>query len=134
MRRFCRARRNLAYGKSAPEVPVPVATGGGVEYGFTVMAPLFDRLSQNLSGTSLAAAAEMAVGVGAGLLVADQLGKGARQRIGLVALIAGLAATVPLLIGAGVRVNRELGEGRRTRRRLETIRHDPGFPDDGDFY
>jgi hypothetical protein len=98
------------------------------------MAPLFDRLSQNLSGTSLAAAAEMAVGVGAGLLVADQLGKDARQRIGLVALIAGLAATIPLLIGAGVRVNRELGEGRRTRRRLETIRHDPGFPDDGDFY
>jgi hypothetical protein len=98
------------------------------------MAPLFDRLSQNLSGTSLAAAAEMAVGVGAGLLVADQLGKDARQRIGLVALVAGLAATIPLLIGAGVRVNRELGEGRRTRRRLETIRHDPGFPDDGDFY
>ena len=98
------------------------------------MAPLFDRLSQNLSGTSLAAAAEMAVGVGAGLLVADQLGKDARQRIGLIALIAGVAATIPLLIGAGVRVNRELGEGRRTRRRLETIRHDPGFPDDGDFY
>jgi len=98
------------------------------------MAPLFNRLSENLSGTSLAAAAEMAVGVGAGLLVADQLGKDARQRIGLVALIAGLAATIPLLIGAGVRVNRELGEGRRTRRRLETIRHDPGFPDDGDFY
>jgi len=98
------------------------------------MAPLFDRLSQNLSGTSLAAAAEMAVGVGAGLLVADQLGKDARQRIGLVALIAGVAATIPLLIGAGVRVNRELGEGRRTRRRLETIRHDSGFAADGDFY
>ena len=98
------------------------------------MASLFDRLSQNLSGTSLAAAAEMAVGVGAGLLVADQLGKSARQRVGLVALVAGLAATIPLLIGAGVRVNRELGEGRRTRRRLETIRHDPGFAEDGDFY
>jgi len=98
------------------------------------MATIFDRLSQNLSGTSLAAAAEMAVGIGAGLLVADQLGKGARQRLGAVALIAGLVATVPLLIGAGVRVNRELGEGRRTRRRLETIRHDHGFADDGDFY
>lgn len=103
-------------------------------YGFRVMAPLFDKLSQNLSGTSLAAAAEMAVGVGAGLLVADQLGKSARQRLGLVALIAGLAATIPLLIGAGVRVNRELGEGRRTRRRLETIRHDSGFAEDGEFY
>lgn len=103
-------------------------------YGFRVMASLFDRLSQNLSGTSLAAAAEMAVGVGAGLLVADQLGKNARQRVGLVALIAGLAATIPLLIGAGVRVNRELGEGRRTRRRLETIRHDSGFAEDGEFY
>jgi hypothetical protein len=105
-----------------------------VEYGFRDMSPLLDRFSKNLSATSVAAVAEMAVGVGAGLLVADQLGKSARQRIGLVALIAGLAATVPLLIGAGVRVNRELGEGRRTRRRLETIRHDPGFPDDGDFY
>jgi len=105
-----------------------------VGYGFRVMASLFDRLSQNLSGTSLAAAAEMAVGVGAGLLVADQLGKNARQRVGLVALIAGLAATIPLLIGAGVRVNRELGEGRRTRRRLETIRHDSGFAEDGEFY
>ena len=81
-----------------------------------------------------AAAAEMAVGAGAGLLLADQLGKGARQRLGIIALVAGLAATVLLLIGAGVRVNRELGEGRRTRRRLETIRHDSGFPEDGDFY
>ncbi len=98
------------------------------------MADLLDRFSQNLSATSVAAAAEMAVGVGAGLLVADQLGKSARQRIGVVALIAGLAATIPLLIGAGVRVNRELSQGRRTRRRLETIRHDSGLPDDGDFY
>jgi len=134
MRRFWRGRRNLECRKSARLAAVPVASGRKVEYGFPVMAPLFNRLSENLSGTSLAAAAEMAVGVGAGLLVADQLGKDARQRIGLVALIAGLAATIPLLIGAGVRVNRELGEGRRTRRRLETIRHDPGFPDDGDFY
>ncbi|MBU3664803.1 MAG: hypothetical protein FGM15_02855 [Chthoniobacterales bacterium] len=98
------------------------------------MAPILDKFSRNLSATSVAAAAEMAVGVGAGLLVADQLGKGARQKLGLIALVAGLAATVPLLIGAGVRVNRELGEGRRTRRRLETIRHDHGFADDGDFY
>ena len=98
------------------------------------MADLLDSFSQNLSATSVAAAAEMAVGVGAGLLVADQLGKSARQRIGVVALIAGLAATIPLLIGAGVRVNRELGQGRRTRRRLETIRHDSGLPEDGDFY
>ncbi|MEI7863798.1 MAG: hypothetical protein WCI38_00400 [Chthoniobacterales bacterium] len=98
------------------------------------MAPLLERFTQNLSATSVAAAAEMAVGVGAGLLVAGRLGSNARQRIGIAALVAGLAATIPLLIGAGVRVNRELGEGRRTRRRLETIRHDHGFPDDGDFY
>lgn len=98
------------------------------------MPPLLEKFTQNLSATSVAAAAEMAVGVGAGLLLADQLGKNARQRLGLFALVAGLAATVPLLIGAGVRVNRELGEGRRTRRRLETIRHDHGFADDGDFY
>ena len=103
-------------------------------YGFRIMAPLLERFTQNLSATSVAAAAEMAVGVGAGLLLADQLGKVSRQRLGFIALIAGLAASVPLLIGAGVRVNRELGEGRRTRRRLETIRHDHGFPDDGDFY
>jgi hypothetical protein len=82
----------------------------------------------------VAAAAEMAVGIGAGLLVADRLGNNARQRLGLIALVGGLAATIPLLIGAGVRVNRELGEGRRTRRRLETIRHDHGFAEDGEFY
>ena len=105
-----------------------------MEYGTVVMPDLLDRFSRNLSATSVAAVAEMAVGVGAGLLVADQLGKSARQRFGLVALLAGLAATVPLLIGAGVRVNRELGEGRRTRRRLETIRHDSGFAEDGEFY
>lgn len=82
----------------------------------------------------MAAAAEMAVGVGAGLLLADQLGKSSRQKLGAIALVAGLAASIPLLIGAGVRVNRELSEGRRTRRRLETIRHDSGLPEDGDFY
>ena len=52
------------------------------------MANILDTLSRNLSATSLAAAAEMAVGVGAGLLVADQLGKGARQRLGVVVLLA----------------------------------------------
>ncbi|MFZ4482925.1 MAG: hypothetical protein ACOYOL_02970 [Chthoniobacterales bacterium] len=98
------------------------------------MANPFNRFSQNLSATSIAAAAEMAVGVGAGLLVADHLGKTCRQRLGLIVLLAGVTATIPLLIGAGVRVNRELGEGRRTRRRLETIRHDHGFAEDGDFY
>lgn len=98
------------------------------------MANVLDRFSRNLSATSLAAVAEMAVGAGAGLLLADQLGKSARQRVGVVVLLAGLAATIPLLIGAGVRVNRELGEGRRTRRRLETIRHDSGFAEDGEFY
>ena len=98
------------------------------------MAPLLEKFSQNLSATSVAAAAEMAVGIGAGLLVADRLGKSTRQRLGLLALVGGITATIPLLIGAGVRVNRELGEGRRTRRRLETIRHDHGFAEDGEFY
>ncbi len=98
------------------------------------VAPLLEKFTKNLSATSVAAAAEMAVGMGAGLLVANRLGRRTRQRVGLVALVAGLTATIPLLIGAGVRVNRELGEGRLTRRRLETIRHDHGFPDDGDFY
>lgn len=98
------------------------------------VAPLLEKFTKNLSATSVAAAAEMAVGMGVGLLVADRLGRKTRQRAGLVVLVAGVAATIPLLIGAGVRVNRELGEGRLTRRRLETIRHDHGFPDDGDFY
>ncbi len=98
------------------------------------MTPLLDKFSRNLSATSVVAAAEMAVGVGAGLLLADSLGRGARQRVGIITLIAGLAATIPLLIGAGVRVDRKLGQGRRTRRSLETIRQDSGFPDDGDFY
>jgi len=130
MRRFYGPRRNPAEKKCRLRLQRAVKRGMGA----FVMSDIFDRLSQNLSATSLAAAAEMAVGAGAGLLLADQLGKGARQRLGIIALVAGLAATVPLLIGAGVRVNRELGEGRRTRRRLETIRHDSGFPEDGDFY
>jgi hypothetical protein len=98
------------------------------------MPALLDKFSQNLSATSVAAAAEMAVGIGAGLLLADQLGKNARRRLGVITLLAGIAATIPLLIGAGVRVNRELGQGRRSRRRLETIRGDHGFADDGDIY
>lgn len=95
---------------------------------------MLDKFSRNLSTSSIVAVAEMAVGVGAGLLLAERLGRKVRQRVGLITLIAGLAATVPLLIGAGVRVDRKLGQGRRTRRSLETIRHDSGFPDDGDFY
>lgn len=102
--------------------------------GHLIMANLLDRLSQNLSATSMAAAAEMAVGMGAGLLLADQLPRETRQKLGVAVLVAGLVATVPLLVGAGVRVNRELSHGRRTRRRLETIRHDSGFAEDGDFY
>lgn len=130
MRRFCRAGCNPGQKKIAGCGCKDARDGVWTED----VTDLLDRFSRNLSATSVAAAAEMAVGVGAGLLVADQLGKGARQRLGIVVLLAGLAATVPLLIGAGVRVNRELGEGRRTRRRLETIRHDSGFAEDGDFY
>ncbi len=98
------------------------------------MIPLLDKFSRNLSTSSIVAAAEMAVGVGVGLLLAGRLGRKARQRVGVVTLAAGLAATVPLLIGAGVRVDRKLGQGRRTRQSLESIREDSGFPDDGDFY
>jgi hypothetical protein len=130
MRRFCRAGCNPGQKKIAGCGCKDARDGVWTED----VTDLLDRFSRNLSATSVAAAAEMAVGVGAGLLVADQLGKSARQRLGIVVLLAGLAATVPLLIGAGVRVNRELGEGRRTRRRLETIRHDSGFAEDGDFY
>lgn len=98
------------------------------------MSPLLDKFSRNLSTSSIVAAAEMAVGTGVGLLLADRLGDKARQRVGLIVLISGLTATIPLLIGAGVRVNRKLGRGRRMRRSLESIRQDSGFPEDGDFY
>ncbi len=98
------------------------------------MSPLLDKFSHNLSATSIVAAAEMAVGAGAGLLLADRLGRTVRRRVGLVVLISGLTATIPLLIGAGVRINRKLGKGRRMRRSLESIRQDSGFPEDGDFY
>lgn len=98
------------------------------------MSPLLDKFSRNLSTSSIVAAAEMAVGTGVGLLLADRLGDKARQRVGLIVLISGLTATIPLLIGAGVRVNRKLGKGRRMRRSLESIRQDSGFPEDGDFY
>lgn len=95
---------------------------------------MLDKFSRNLSTSSIVAVAEMAVGAGVGLLLADRLGQKVRHRIGLIALIAGAAATIPLLIGAGVRVERQLGKGRRLRRSLESIRQDSGFPEDGDFY
>jgi hypothetical protein len=84
------------------------------------------KFGENLSVTGIVALSQAAVGVAVGLLVADKMGRDARQRTAIALLGAGMATLIPFVAGVFERVNNRPGSTRGMRRRLDRIRRDSG--------
>lgn len=86
-----------------------------------------DKFGDNLPVTGVMAFSQAVLGFGVGLLLADKLGRSARQRTAIALIGAGAATIVPLIAGIVSSVSNRPTSSRRLRRQLESIRDDTGF-------
>lgn len=81
----------------------------------------------NVQTTSLVALAQAAVGCGIGLLVAGSLRRSTQRTVATAALTIGALSAVPLVVDVIMKQINRPGSARSMRKRLESIRHDPGI-------
>jgi hypothetical protein len=75
-----------------------------------------------------------AIGLGLGMLVADKIGRPARQTTAIALMSVGALAAVPFLVKVALaRINRPESE-RGSRARLRSIRGDSGYRSEVDIY
>ena len=75
-----------------------------------------------------------ALGLGIGMLVADKIGRPARQTTAIALMSVGALAAVPFLVRVALaRINRPESE-RGSRARLRSIRSDSGYRSEVDIY
>ena len=75
-----------------------------------------------------------ALGLGIGMLVADKIGRSARQTTAIALMSVGALAAVPFLVKVALaRINRPESE-RGSRARLRSIRSDSGYRSEVDIY
>ncbi len=86
-----------------------------------------DKFGENLPVSGVAAFSQVAIGLGVGLLVADKIGHHARRGIAIGLISAGVATLVPFIWGVASNISHRPGSRRSMRKRLESIRHDPGL-------
>ncbi|MFY8215644.1 MAG: hypothetical protein ACOVMP_03495, partial [Chthoniobacterales bacterium] len=91
------------------------------------------KFGENLPVTGIVAFSQAAVGVGVGLLVADKLGHGARQKTAIALIGAGAAVVIPFALGLYNRISNRPSSSRRMRKQLDSIRDDTGFPDSSEI-
>ncbi len=89
-----------------------------------------DKFGENLPVSGVVAFSQVAIGLGAGLLVADRIGHGARKGAAIALISAGVAALVPVVAGVVSNFSHRPASTRTMKRRLESIRHDSGLSDD----
>lgn len=85
------------------------------------------KFGENLPVTSIVAASQAAVGFGLGLLLAEKLGRSARERAAIALICAGAAALIPTVAGVVNRVANRPTSHRLMQRRLDSIRGDFGL-------
>ena len=83
--------------------------------------------------TSLLTVTQTAVGCGIGLLVAGKLGRPAQKTTGATMISVGALLALPVLVAAVIRAINRPNSERGMRRRLATIRHDSGLPDEAEI-
>lgn len=106
---------------------------GGLEFIFLNASTIFHFMSysakplDNVQTTSLVALAQAAVGCGIGLLVAGSLRRSTQRTVATAALTIGALSAVPLVVDVIMKQINRPGSARSMRKRLESIRHDPGI-------
>ena len=93
-----------------------------------------NKFGENLPVTGIVALSQAAVGVGAGLLLAEKLGRDARHRTAYALLGAGAATILPIVAGVIFNVSNRPGSSRDMERRLAGIRREAGVANGSDAY
>ena len=88
------------------------------------------RNSSEILQTSLLTVTQTAVGCGIGLLLAGKLQRPTQKTTAATLFSIGLLLAVPAVVGGVIKVWNRSERG--ARKRLDSIRRDPGFPDEAD--
>ena len=89
------------------------------------------KFGDNLPVTSIVAFSQVALGVGAGLLLSSHVKNPVRGRLGIGLAIAGSAALAPVIAGVVANVRNRPSSSRRMRKQLDSIRRDTGLSENG---
>lgn len=81
-----------------------------------------DKFGENLPVSGVVGFSQVAIGLGAGFLVADSIGQNARRSAGIALLGIGVAALVPLVWGITSKLSSRPESSRAMQKRLEGIR------------
>ena len=88
-----------------------------------------DKFGENLPVSGIVGFSQVAIGLGAGFLIADSIGQNASRNAGIALIGLGAAALVPLVWGIASKISSRPDSSRAMRKRLEGIR---GEFDDSD--
>jgi len=84
--------------------------------------------------SSLLAVTQTAAGCALGLLLGGKMGRTARKATAFTLLGIGAVLALPAIVDAVANVISGPKTARGARKRLDTIRHDPGLPDDAEVF
>ena len=84
--------------------------------------------------TSLLAVTQTAVGCGLGLLLGGKMSRSAQKATAFSLLGIGALLALPAIVDAVTRVISGPATERGARKRLDSIRHDSGLPDDAEVF
>ncbi len=88
----------------------------------------------DLLNNSLLAVTQTAVGCGLGLLLGGKMSRGAQKATAFTLLGVGALLALPAIVDAVTHVISGPGTERGARKRLDSIRHDSGLPDDAEVF
>ena len=81
-----------------------------------------DKFGENLPVSGIVAFSQVAIGLGAGLLVADNIRNDARRSAGVALITVGAAALIPVVWGIASKISSRPESSRAMRKKLEGIR------------
>jgi ABC-type spermidine/putrescine transport system permease subunit II len=84
--------------------------------------------------TSLLAVTQTAVGCGLGLLLGGKMSRGAQKATAFSLLGIGALLALPAIVDAVAHVISGPATARGAKKRLDSIRHDSGLPDDAEVF
>lgn len=93
-----------------------------------------DKFGENLPVSGIVAFSQVAIGLGAGILIADRIGQAARRGLAIGLLSAGVATLVPIIWGVASNISHRPGSSRTMRKRLDGIRRAAGVTEDGHVF
>ena len=101
---------------------------------YTSVYAMASQRSSDLTKASLVAVTQTAVGCGIGLLIAGKLQRPTQKTTAATLLSLGVLLAVPAVVQTVLRVWQNPDSERGARRRLDSIRLDPGLTDETEVY